>query len=228
MSYILEALKKSDNKRPRGTVPDLYTDHTAMTHEPKRRSLKPYLLVLALLLNAGICGWWLRPWQSERPSAATLEPASAESMRKTSEVALPVAAPAIKPPDVAQTDQQDKPALATKIEPRESLETSLSIEQQRAQAASPSPAEPSAPVELDSKPKILGMDELPLPVRQDLPDISFSLHYYTVNPSARMVRVNDRIVREGQELAPGLILEEITPTGVVFGYQGYRFHMGDF
>jgi hypothetical protein len=42
----------------------------------------------------------------------------------------------------------------------------------------------------------------------------------------RFVRVNDQALREGQVSSPGLRLEEITPEGAVFSYQGFRFRIG--
>ena len=64
MSYILDALKKSDQERQRGTVPNLQTVQAPLTGEPERRARWPQVVALALLLNAGLLVWWLRPWQS--------------------------------------------------------------------------------------------------------------------------------------------------------------------
>jgi hypothetical protein len=38
--------------------------------------------------------------------------------------------------------------------------------------------------------------------------------------------VQDRIVREGGEAAPGVRLEEITQTGAIFTVRGWRFRTG--
>lgn len=66
MSYILEALQKSEHARHRGKVPDLNTlpettpSATAHTATPR----PPYLAAgFALALAAAILGWW-RPWQA--------------------------------------------------------------------------------------------------------------------------------------------------------------------
>jgi hypothetical protein len=42
----------------------------------------------------------------------------------------------------------------------------------------------------------------------------------------RFVRVNDQALREGQVGPSGLKLEQITPDGAVFSYQGFRFRIG--
>lgn len=68
MSYILDALKKSEKERKRGMVPDLLTVQDAMVQKPKKRLQWPYLIFVALLLNASVLMWWLSPWQSKKPN----------------------------------------------------------------------------------------------------------------------------------------------------------------
>ena len=65
MSYILDALKKADKERKRGSVPDLSTVQDPTPQKPKKRSLWPYLVVAALLINVVIFLFWLRPWEPE-------------------------------------------------------------------------------------------------------------------------------------------------------------------
>jgi general secretion pathway protein B len=67
MSFILDALKKLEQKRQQGSVPDLRTIHDSEPDEKKKRSLWPFLLLAALLLNAILLTVWLRPWESEKP-----------------------------------------------------------------------------------------------------------------------------------------------------------------
>lgn len=69
MSYILDALKKSDKERQRGEVPHYTTVHDAVRSKTKRHTLWLYLVPAALLLNAAIFLWWLSPWKPPRPDA---------------------------------------------------------------------------------------------------------------------------------------------------------------
>lgn len=59
MSYILDALKKSEKERRNKTAPDILSVQEAVENPSHRRSLWPYLLLAALFLNAGILAWWL-------------------------------------------------------------------------------------------------------------------------------------------------------------------------
>jgi len=67
MSYILDALKKSEKERQRGTVPDVLTVQDVMKGERKKRQVWPYVVLAVLLLNAVVLAWWFGHWQSEKP-----------------------------------------------------------------------------------------------------------------------------------------------------------------
>ena len=67
MSYILDALKKSEKERQRGTVPDVLTVQDVTKGEPKKRQVWPYVVLAVLLLNAVVLAWWSGHWQSEKP-----------------------------------------------------------------------------------------------------------------------------------------------------------------
>jgi general secretion pathway protein B len=49
---------------------------------------------------------------------------------------------------------------------------------------------------------------------------------YSGKPKDRLVGINDRMLREGASLGPDLVLEQITPDGMVLSYKGYRFLQG--
>lgn len=94
-------------------------------------------------------------------------------------------------------------------------------------AAQPAPAAPGKP-----KPERLPYSwELPYAVRRDLPPITLTMHVYDAAPELRFAVVNGERCVEGDtighcqdgEAADGLRLEEITPEGIVFTFQGRRF-----
>ena len=75
MSYILDALKKAEKERRRGTVPNLSTDQDPSTQKPKKRSLWFYILIMVVLINAGIFLFWLSPWKSKETTLVAESPA---------------------------------------------------------------------------------------------------------------------------------------------------------
>lgn len=81
-----------------------------------------------------------------------------------------------------------------------------------------SPTEETAPPH-----KIVAMTELPLSIQQEIPAMSISGHAYSSVAKERIVGINDRLLQEGEYLAPGLKLEQITEDGLVFSYKKYLF-----
>ncbi len=78
--------------------------------------------------------------------------------------------------------------------------------------------------------KALRYHELSSQVRGAMPKLSISMLLYSKKSGDRWINVNGTKMREGQEVSAGLKVEEITPEGAVFTYQGQRFYkavMGD-
>ncbi len=71
--------------------------------------------------------------------------------------------------------------------------------------------------------KLYKLSELPSTVRSGLPGFSITAFLYSESPSGRMARINERMMREGQELEPGIRIEEIVPDGVIMSYKKFRF-----
>ena len=85
------------------------------------------------------------------------------------------------------------------------------------------PPTPPAPAPVQN---VIWLAELPIALQQELPPMTISVHAYSARPSDRMVGINNRMLREGEFVAPGLKLEQITPEGMVLGYKGYSFRRG--
>lgn len=80
----------------------------------------------------------------------------------------------------------------------------------------PSPISPSPT-------QAVGTSESPPSQPQDMPALSIA-GFIRDEGSGSMVIVNDRLVREGDEVAPGVKLEKILHDSLVFNYKGYRFN----
>jgi general secretion pathway protein B len=68
MSYILDALKKSERERRQSSMPGPQTLHENISSGSKRRSLWPYLIIAALALNAAIFAFWTGIFYPEKPT----------------------------------------------------------------------------------------------------------------------------------------------------------------
>ena len=74
---------------------------------------------------------------------------------------------------------------------------------------------------------VVSITELPLTVRASLPSIIFGGFAGGGEAEGRIAFVNNRLVREGEELFPGLKLETVDQDGVVLAYQGHRFRTSE-
>lgn len=103
------------------------------------------------------------------------------------------------------------PKLALKVIAKRSGEAAI------ATGANPTPSPPPR-----SSTTAGGTAELPPALQQELPALSVA-GFIRDEGSNSMVIVNERLVREGDEVAPGVKLEKILNDNLIFNYKGYRF-----
>ena len=226
MSYILDALRKSEEQRRRGTVPDVLAVQRMSKNKANENRFLSFFLLAVLLLNACLLIWWLSPWHPTRHEAAggnTNVPGS-----KTT---------AVSPANPTKQNLQGGPAskahaamrkegTGTASNGRADTGSALSVSMPQPPGKQPASDLQTGNLRPDGVQKLISLNELPLSIQQSLPELSISVHYYVSNPASRMVNVNNRTMREGEELTSGLKLEEITQDGAIFSYQDYRFHIG--
>jgi general secretion pathway protein B len=236
MSYILEALKKIEQKQQREGVPRLLTIPSDLPEEEKKSRVLPYVIVGALVLNAAIMtAWWIAPWQSRQKIVPPAEPPVIQQKTAPAISEIP---PAVHAPFTGKysTEQPtpkfgEKSAQISRRAPeKDSLEATSG---QRAKTAPSASQAPEAPLRKETRSalaspgdKLLSLEELPATVRGSLPEFKISGHAYSSEPHFRVARVNNKIVQEGEALSQGLRVDEIVPGGVVFTFQGYRFRVG--
>ncbi len=248
MSYILDALRKSDQQRRRGAAPTLLAGQ-ATALAPKQPAFLAYGLLAAVLVGAGMAIGWLRPWQAEqaapaadvaaaKPSAANMrqsvplrteiapapEPQARSATPATQIAPAPAPARAAAPaPATTPVKSQSRASAGAEAsgKPRDDVAAVSSKAVAVAQQPPGTAAADSAPAQ-----NVISLAELPLALQQELPAMTISVHAYSGNPRDRMVGVNNRMLREGDSVVPGLKLEQITAEGMIFGYKGYSFRRG--
>ena len=241
MSYILDAIRKSDQQRQHRSTPTLLSAQ-GITAAPQRSASFAYGIVAASLIAAGIAIGWLRPWQEapQAPAVAVANPPSRHQAASPPIQATPVKdnerapqTPAFKPAPAAWTATTAETAKASQPEkiPTPTGETpapastGTAKETSIATAAAKPPAAQS-PAMATQERAVLTLAELPVTVQQEIPRMSVSVHAYSGTPANRLVGINDQLLREGDTLAPGVRLDEITADGMIFSYKGYRFRSG--
>jgi general secretion pathway protein B len=234
MSYILEGLKKLEQKRrPAEGAPGLLTFKEENIPRPEKPRIWPYLLFIALLLNAGVIVWWVGPWPSLERSVLT-HPTVPNDTAKAATGKLvkmkkesPLGSRQGPPPLRAVTELPQSPTVEKTLEGKAPV-----VKKTPAPKSTPGtvPVSPESRSSLISKVvpegRIVKLRDLPFEIKKNLPSIKMSVHFYSPDKQACFVTINDRTLREGEVLNEDLRVVEINPGGTVLNYRGHRFLIG--
>lgn len=257
MSYILDALKKSERERQRGALPDMLTVQDIVAEKPAKRLTWVYLLAAVLLLNAGALIWWLGFSHTNNTNVVhtsktdNISPLSVKesaqavpgrvkpSQDHTQAIGLDLrpadrnTAPVIEISEtINYVRNQDPPKGIQDVTPTVSVNNATkpsepaSAKSEQSAGTGQIPSNPSSGLsEISDGNKLYKLQELPSAIRKDLPAFSVSALLYSTNPDSRMVRINEQMMHEGQDLTAGVKLEEIARDGIILSYQKYRFYV---
>jgi len=207
MSYILDALNKSDQERQRERTPNLKTIHGS---SKTGRSVNIWKVAIFLLLtvNLVLVGVWLKSWRRADPADQVAESDSVQTVAGVSEPDTDEATNRFEDQslDLQAASNDDSTNVAATVD---TIEPTASV--QMAQ---------STPLE-----NIPEIHELPRTIRSQIPDLAFASHIYASNPRSRMVSINGRSMREGDGISEDLTLQQITPEGVILQIGDYVFQM---
>ena len=67
--------------------------------------------------------------------------------------------------------------------------------------------------------------DLSMGLRERMPHLDMSMHFYTPVSERRLVRINNRLLREGDWVSGEVEIVEITPTGVILNFLGKDFKL---
>jgi general secretion pathway protein B len=216
MSFILDALKKSEAQRQRADAPALYE----MKIAPPRQGVPAWLLVLGglLIINIGVLSVvLLRGNHSAAPPADT-NPSATEAR------ATPPAPAATLTPAPAAATATAPAAGRPAIPPEESGAPNSAAS--AADRADDAPAVEPAPVPAaGNSGDVPTYDQAAAAPGANLPELKLDLHAYATNPADRFVFLNMTKLKEGQSSPAGVRVESITPDGAILSWQGSRFFL---
>ncbi len=198
MSFILDALKKSENDRQEQAEAEFAT----VPSSPGPPATPRWLWVLGGLLAINVIvvlGLMLRPEQ--QPAIATTVAADppASFSNQVAEIRRNQSAR-----DVAESATYTPAASAPRPQPQAAA---VSVDNLRVSRAAVLPS----------------LNELRANGTLQLPDLHVDLHVYSDVPSERFVFINMNKYQENSRLDEGPVLNEITSDGVVLVYRGTTF-----
>lgn len=219
MSYILEALRRSQAERERGQVPGLNAQPSAVAGLPTRPegSALPWWLLagVAVLAAAALLVWF---WRA--PSATPAAPAVAAAPAPA-----PMPAPAMPGPTPLPMVVSAPPAAAVTT-------TAAPARPAPAPAAATAPTTPTlstAPPAAAPTPastlRTVRLADLSAEQRRELPPLSMGGSVWSESALSRFVIVNGQVVREGDTAAPGVVVDRIGPKAVWLRWRELRLEV---
>ena len=240
MSYILDALKRADAERERGTVPGLRAQPvpgvTPESHSAHARLRGWPVIVAGIALAVAViaAGAWV--WRSlagsdrtpvvvaAAPTVPAL-PAAPALPPQPAPVAAPVPAAhnaVSQAAPVAPTVPAASPAVKPKPRPEpppatvpRSAGTEVAPVKPAPAASAASPALPVAPL----------LSELPEEIRRQIPALTITGAVASENPAQRLLLVNGQVLPQGAAAAPEVLIEEIRARSSTFKFRGSRFRV---
>lgn len=236
MSFILDALRKSEAERQRQDGPSLLEVRPS---KPQRRMpLWVIGLGMLLLLNVGVLLWFLlrTPPAAHANATAPLAPVL-PTVTAPASASAPAAAPAVSAaPNPLSSNPRSANAPPMTVAPRLAPSSSAPVSVTHSAdtttvAPAPQPTPRPAPAPKASRPQLSPSDSADnLPdyshMSSGLPALRLDLHSYSPQPQQRYALINMHKVKEGDTLPEGPRVLQILPDGVVLSFQGQEFVLG--
>jgi general secretion pathway protein B len=248
MSFILDALKKSELERQRQSIPGLMDSGT-----PGVRPRFPlWAIALVVLLGINLIALLVVLMRGSAPPVSDLHATAASARSAMSSptadhaaaepASAPRAAERFSPLDPAPEYAPEIPAVGDPADSAGGGAAAGESAPAAGRAHQPSAIHPPAgtggasahaahrrdPLLTDQDYKaeeevLPSISELNLSGPQALPELHLDVHVFATKPSERFVYINMRKYREGATLEEGPLLERIRRDGVVLNFQGVRF-----
>ena len=199
MSFILDAIRKSEAERKKSQQTDIYSLQDQDIARPSVHTHRSrWLLLFFALIILLLTGWYLWP----------------PLLNYISE--FDVAHKDVSVSVVAEDALDQKGTFAPVIETASTVTTSTTDELMPAYSINDS---------LPPNHQIKELWEQPVSFQNQVPTLDFAFHVYSEVAEQRTIIINDRRLTEGQMIARGLKLHTITESGVILFYQDRFFHV---
>ena len=225
MSYILEALKKAQAERQLGNAPTIHAPAPSYAAPGAGQGGGRRYLMVGLGVGVVVVALALLwPRLAGEPAVRLTATADAPAAASPAPVIAPAPAPAPAPVVAAPPARvQVAPApVAAKTPPAPAPR-----EPEPVRATAPAPSPEPAPTRVVAPPaadeQLRTLQQLPDALQREIPKVAFGGYIYSPTPGESLLLVDKMLRREGEEVAPGLVLERLTPKAAVMNYRGTRY-----
>jgi len=196
MSYILDALNKSEQEKTETKTPGLNTVHQRVERSDSRTPQRWQIIVgVILTLNVAALAAWYFTSGDAADTEMTVQPPPRSSLPAITEN-TPAASQ-------SQSVERQRPTVVRQETARDTRQVQQAMPIQRASATV------SRTVTVDASTRLAA--------------IRFSSHIFAADQALRMVVVDGQRMKEGDTLSGGIRLEQITEDGVIFQHNGTRY-----
>ncbi|HSG63819.1 MAG TPA: general secretion pathway protein GspB [Gammaproteobacteria bacterium] len=205
MSFILDALKKSEKERQRSAVPGI-GDLPVVVQQAR-----PSTWTIALIAGLGLAvvGLAIAWWRSAVPETVAARDPIAAPARVVAQPRVPPAPVAAQPPAETRSLASEATRVAGVVRPPPPAES----------PGTTRPVSASPGVITDGPMSITEARLAGMPV----PELKLELLVYSGDPARRFVYINSAKYTEGDTLPEGPQLVEITTTGAILSYRGRAY-----
>jgi general secretion pathway protein B len=206
MSYILDALNKSEKQRARKRAPGLseLRDESSSTKFGTKQFIGIFLLII-IVNSMGVYWYFGDRLNTTRPETDLASDLSETTVSASLSPQPLLAKPLAVKPSAVESGLMDSPQPAA---------NSITLTPVRGENRKPS---------FSTTRQALARDQLPASIQVRLPELEVTSHIYASDPTFRMVKIDGVNRQEGDQLSQQHSIVEITETGLILDFEAYRY-----
>jgi general secretion pathway protein B len=254
MSYILNALRKSEQERQAQET--VHLESAILETQPQHNSRISWPVIMLIAVNVLVLIFFIFLNPQKQPAT------SSTSAKKTSPTSLATPVGSKNPKTIRKTERPqpiaakiEQPKIKTSPTPNQHVSISKMLKQQRpvkkplpkpaienvAVATNPSKPTTSLPMQVETtvtadrppaqvrKPntsrKLPFLREMPSTFRRNIPNVNINVFVYAKDPDERFVIINMKKYRTGQKIADELEVAEIKSDSLVLRHNNITFQI---
>lgn len=220
MSYILDALRRADAERQQGQVPGLHAAPAADLPPVQQAAWRPLAVGLAgavLVAAAGLA--LLLFWRAGPAPGPAAAPTAATVAQAASQAVVP------SPPPMAAATPAAPPALPIVVSAAPAAPGPAEIPAVPRMAAPPPAVVPAGPAAATPAARAVPLSSLPPEERRQLPALVPGGSVWSDSAASRFVILDGQVLREGDAVATGVVLERIERKAAVLRWKDQRLEV---